>query len=101
MTAFWAAGIEDIFIDGSFCTEKLDPGDVDGYWVEPDDAVYDRIDPHWIDFEMILVLQVRQWKWRMWADHAWSFSSLPPYAQNRWSGFRSFSGRIEKGCRGA
>jgi hypothetical protein len=27
-------GIEDVFIDGSFCTEKPDPGDVDGYWVE-------------------------------------------------------------------
>jgi hypothetical protein len=31
VAAFLAAGIEDIFIDGSFCTEKLDPGDVDGY----------------------------------------------------------------------
>ena len=37
--ASWTAGIEDIFIDGSFCTEKPDPGDVDGYWVEPDDDV--------------------------------------------------------------
>ena len=26
--------IDDIFIDGSFCTEKPDPGDVDGYWVD-------------------------------------------------------------------
>jgi hypothetical protein len=31
--AFWAAGIEELFIDGSFCTKKPDPGDVDGYWV--------------------------------------------------------------------
>ena len=31
--AFWAAGIQEIYIDGSFCTEKPDPGDVDGYWV--------------------------------------------------------------------
>jgi hypothetical protein len=44
--AFWVAGIEDIFIDGSFCTETLDPADVDGYWVEPDDGVYDRVDPY-------------------------------------------------------
>ena len=66
--AFWAAGIEDIFIDGSFCTEKLGPGDVDGYWVEPDDGVYDCIDSYWIDFEMILVPHVRKWKWRMWTD---------------------------------
>jgi DNA-binding Xre family transcriptional regulator len=45
VTAFWAAGIEDIFIDGSSCTEKPDPGDVDGYWVEPDNGVHDRIEP--------------------------------------------------------
>ena len=31
-------GIQEIFIDGSFCTEKPDPGDVDGYWVEPDES---------------------------------------------------------------
>src|ERR1700734_896085 len=64
--AFWLAGIEDIFIDGSFCTDKADPGDVDGYWVEPDDGVYDRIDPYWIELEMILVPQMRKWKWRKW-----------------------------------
>jgi DNA-binding Xre family transcriptional regulator len=33
---------------------------VDGYWVEPDDGLYDRIDPYWIDFDMILVPQVRR-----------------------------------------
>jgi hypothetical protein len=58
--AFWSAGIEDIFIDGSFCTEKPDPGDVDGYWVEPDDGVYDRIDSYWIDFQMVLVPHVSE-----------------------------------------
>ena len=31
VTVFWSARIEDFFIDGSFCTEKPDPGDVDGY----------------------------------------------------------------------
>ncbi len=41
MAAFWA-GIEDIYIDGSFCTEKRDPGDIDGYWVEPDPEVHER-----------------------------------------------------------
>ena len=71
--AFWSAGIEDIFIDGSFCTEKPDPGDVDGYRVEPDDDVYDRIDPYWIDFQMVLVPHVRRPKWRMWADHGVEF----------------------------
>ena len=52
---FWAAGIREIYIDGSFCTEKPDPGDIDGYWVEPDPDVYDWLDPYWIDFELILV----------------------------------------------
>ena len=55
--AFWAAGIEEVFIDGSLCTEKPDPGDIDGYWVEPDPGVYDRIDPYWIDFQLVLVPQ--------------------------------------------
>ncbi|HEX4136095.1 MAG TPA: hypothetical protein VHY84_15895 [Bryobacteraceae bacterium] len=77
MAAFWTAGIEDIYIDGSFCTEKPDPGDVDGYWVEPDGGVYDRIDPYWIDFELILVPQVRKWKWRMWADYGVEFFIHP------------------------
>jgi hypothetical protein len=81
VTASWTAGIDDIFIDGSFCTEKPDPGDVDGYWVEPDDGVYDRIDPYWIDFGMVLVPQVRKWKWRI---TAWSFSSIPLWGQIRW-----------------
>jgi hypothetical protein len=67
--AFWAAGIEEIYIDGSFCTSKGDPGDIDGYWVEPDADVYDRIEPYWIDFELVLVPHLRKWKWRMWADH--------------------------------
>lgn len=58
--AFWAAGIEEIFIDGSFCTEKPDPGDIDGYWVEPDSGVYERIDPYWIDFELALAHSVQK-----------------------------------------
>lgn len=78
VTAFWAGGIKDIFIDGSSYTANLDPGDVDGYRVEPDDGVYDRVDPYRIDFETILVPQVRKWKWRMGADHGVEFSTIPP-----------------------
>jgi hypothetical protein len=62
----------------SFCTEKPDPGDVDGYWVEPDDSVYDRIDPYWIDFEVILVPNVGKWKWRM-----LSFNVSPSRSQSK------------------
>jgi hypothetical protein len=29
----WSVGIERLFIDGSFCTEKPRPGDIDGYFV--------------------------------------------------------------------
>ena len=75
--AFWAAGIEEIYIGGSFCTEKPDPCDVDGYWVEPDESVYDRIDPYWIDFELVPIPQARRLKWRMWADHGVEFFIHP------------------------
>ena len=71
--AFWAAGIKEIYIDGSFCTEKPDPGDIDGYWVEPDSEVYERMDPYWIDFTPVLAQPTRKWKCRMWADHGVEF----------------------------
>lgn len=29
----WQQGISEIVIDGSFCTDKLRPGDIDGYFV--------------------------------------------------------------------
>ena len=99
--AFWLAGIDDIFIDGSFCTEKPDPGDVDGYWVEPDDGVYDRIDPYWIDFEMILVPHVRKRKWRMWVDHGVEFFIHPAMQARAMVGFPEFfrqdSDRVPRG----
>ncbi len=90
VTAFWAAGIQEIYLDGSFCTEKPDPGDVDGYWVEPDDCVYDRIDPYWIDFGLILIPQVRKWKWRMWADHGVEFFIHPAMQASPEMGFPEF-----------
>jgi len=51
-----------VYIDGSFCTEKPDPGDIDGNWVEPDPEVYDRIDPYWIEFELVFVPLLRKQK---------------------------------------
>jgi hypothetical protein len=88
--AFWAAGIEEVFIDGSFCTEKPDPGDIDGYWVEPDPGVYDRIDPYWIDFELVLAPQVRKWKARMWVDHGIEFFIHPAMQASPELGFPEF-----------
>jgi hypothetical protein len=46
-------------------------------------SVYDRIDPYWIDFEMILVPPVRKWKWRMWADHGVEFFIHPAMRAKR------------------
>lgn len=88
--AFWAAGITDIYIDGSFCTEKPDPGDIDGYWVEPDEGVYDRVDPYWIDFELVLVPHVRKWKWRMWSEHGVEFFIDPAMQASPEMGFPEF-----------
>jgi hypothetical protein len=65
------------------------------------DGVYERIDPYWVDFEMMLVPQVRRWRWRMWADHGVEFFIHPAMRANPTSGFRNFSVRIEKVCPGA
>ena len=88
--AFWAAGIEGIYVDGSFCTDKPDPGDIDGYWVEPDPDVYERIDPYWIDFELVFVPGVRKWKWRMWADHGVEFFVHPAMRVSPQTDFPAF-----------
>lgn len=82
MNAFWTAGIREVYIDGSFCTEKPDPGDIDGYWVEPDPEVYDRIDPYWIDFELVFVPLLKKQKNKMWAEHGVEFY-IPPATQAR------------------
>ena len=41
--------------------------------MDTDAGVYDRIDPYWIDFEMILVPHVRRRKWKMWAHYGVEF----------------------------
>lgn len=33
VSQLWAEGFTDIYIDGSFATDKLHPGDIDGYFV--------------------------------------------------------------------
>jgi Family of unknown function (DUF6932) len=95
--ALWAAGVEQIFVDGSFCTEKPDPGDIDGYWVEPDDGVYERIDPYWIDFELVPVPQTRMWKWRMWVDRGVEFFVDPVMQAGPELGFPEFFRRDRDG----
>jgi ribosome-binding protein aMBF1 (putative translation factor) len=58
--------------------------------VEPDEGVYDRIDPYWIDFELILVPHVRRWKWRMSADHGVEFFIHPAMQASPEMGFPEF-----------
>ena len=70
---------------------------MDGYRVEPDDGVYDRVDPYWIDFETILVPQVRKWKWRMGADHGVEFFNHPAMWASVTVGFPEFSRRGRDG----
>lgn len=77
VSAFRQAGIEEIYIDGSFCTAKPDPEDIDGYWVEPDSGIYGRLDPYWLDFTPVFLPRVGKYKWRMWADHGVEFFIHP------------------------
>ena len=97
MEAFWAAGIEEIFIDGSFCTTKPEPGDIDGYWIEPDPGVFDRIDPYWIDFEPVFIPTARKMRWRMWADHCVEFFIHPSMDATPGVGFPQFFRRDRDG----
>ncbi|MCB9385252.1 MAG: hypothetical protein H6509_11600 [Bryobacterales bacterium] len=90
VNAFRAAGIAEIFIDGSFCTTKPDPADIDGYWVEPDEDVYERIDPYWIDFERIFIPHLRKQKWRMWADYGVEFFIHPIMSAREDESFPAF-----------
>lgn len=61
----WDEGITDIFIDGSFATDKLRPGDIDGYFVvEKPEEMIDS------DFENELCIRLNKhdeynvWTWK-------------------------------------
>ncbi len=45
-----AAGVEDIYLDGSFAEIKPRPNDIDGYWVPNPHVDSSRIDPVLLDF---------------------------------------------------
>lgn len=49
----WAAGVDDLRIDGSFVTEKPVPGDIDGFWVWHDGIDFERIPPILRDWSRI------------------------------------------------
>ncbi|NIS38038.1 hypothetical protein GWN91_02415 [Candidatus Saccharibacteria bacterium] len=47
----FAAGVEDIYLDGSFAESKFRPEDIDGAWVPPLHMDSSRIDPVFWDFK--------------------------------------------------
>jgi hypothetical protein len=90
LKAFWAAGIEEVYLAGSFCTDKPDPGDIDGYWVVPDEGVFERIDPYWTDFSPMFDQRTRIWGCRMRMDHGVEFFIHPAMQASGATGFPEF-----------
>lgn len=62
----WILGIEGIYIDGSFCTNKEKPGDIDGY------------------YEVDLGVQTREEAFEQLAILAHELNSLSPYPVWEW-----------------
>ncbi len=59
--ALRAAGCVTMFLDGSFVTDKEEPGDFDGYW-DPSGVIPSLLDPVLMDFENERAAQ--KWKYR-------------------------------------
>ena len=45
------AGVKVVFLDGSFVTNKQQPGDIDGCWEANDDIDESVLDPVFLDFD--------------------------------------------------
>jgi hypothetical protein len=41
----WDAGVQEVFIDGSFCTATPVPNDIDGYWIYIQGFDRTKVDP--------------------------------------------------------
>lgn len=51
---FWAAGVDEICIDGSFCTATPIPNDIDGYWVYTPAFDRTKVDPVLLQFDVFV-----------------------------------------------
>ncbi|MBX9671114.1 MAG: hypothetical protein K2X93_26225 [Candidatus Obscuribacterales bacterium] len=61
----WDEGFDDIFVDGSFATDKLRPGDIDGYFVcQKPEEVLDSDFEHELCDRLNERAKVRVWTWR-------------------------------------
>ena len=49
----FGAGVTDLRIDGSFVTEKPEPGDIDGFWVLDERVRVEAIPPLLLDFSTV------------------------------------------------
>lgn len=67
-TMLLEAGVRDIRIDGSFATEKPEPGDIDGFWVyDPALAIrWDAIPLVLLDFTLVPSPSGGESKFPMW-----------------------------------
>ena len=65
--------------------------------VEPDEGLYERIDPYWIDFDLLWIPHLRKWKWRMWAEHGVEFFIHPAMQASSEMSFPEFFRRDRDG----
>jgi hypothetical protein len=54
ITQLWNAGVEEICIDGSFCTATPVPKDIDGYWVFVKGLDTTKIDPVLLQMSVVI-----------------------------------------------
>ena len=74
----------------AFAPKSRIPAMFDGYWVEPDVGVYHRLEPYWLDFELIYIPHTRKWKWQMWADRGVEFFIHPTMQASPEAAFPEF-----------
>lgn len=67
--ALFAAGVTDLRIDGSFVTEKPEPGDIDGFWVWNDSVRMDDIPTVLQDFSLVPDPATGKPKFPMWYQY--------------------------------
>lgn len=64
--ALFAAGVEDLRIDGSFVTDKPEPADIDGFWVDGPGVRWNEIPRPLKDFRAIPDPASDELKFPMW-----------------------------------
>lgn len=97
---YWPYNIEEIFVDGSFATEKLYPGDIDGVicFAEVEDKRLENIIASgsvWGDFS--LNPSKNDNKFRMWHEYKIEFYIHPIHKTSKHKSFLEFFQRSHDG----